>query len=404
MTSHPIAQPARRSKGVDQLPGQPEQAAGPSVAEDIALGAARSGVAAPRVVEVDPLRDPRWEAFVAAHPDGLVYHHPGWLQVLERAYGYRQVGLACEDAEGQLRGVLPLFHKRGLLTGHCLSSLPHTPVAGPLAGDAQAAAALLRGAVERAQRGPGARLQIKAPSSRLDGLVEGVVHVPWEATYVLELPGRPTELRFGNSRNHGRIKWAVGKAARMGVEVRLAETEGELRAWYALYLETMRWHGIPPRPYRFFQAVWELLRPRGLMRLLLAEQRQAGRSRLLAGSLFLMFGQTVFYAFNGRRREDLALRPNDVIQWRAIQDACSEGFRRYDFGEVEEEHQGLAEFKSKWGAELRRLHRYYYPAARDLATGGLAPATPAQQLARAAWRRLPLTATVLLGDWLHHYL
>ena len=36
-----------------------------------------------RVVEVDPQTDPRWEAFVAAHPDGLVYHHPAWLQALQ---------------------------------------------------------------------------------------------------------------------------------------------------------------------------------------------------------------------------------------------------------------------------------------------------------------------------------
>ena len=214
-------------------------------------------------------------------------------------------------------------------------------------------------------------------------------------------------MRFGTSRNHGRIKWAVNKAIKLGVQVRPAETARDLRAWYALYLDTMRAHIVPPRSYRFFETAWEVLQPRGLMRLLLAEQHQAGRRRLLAGSLVLMFGQTVFYAFNGRRREDLSLRPNDVIQWQAIQDACRAGFRWYDFGEVTEENQGLAEFKSKWGAEPRRLYRYYYPAphvsegseTRDLTAGGRA-----RQVANAAWRRLPLSVTALLGDWLYGYL
>ncbi len=69
---------------------------------------------------------------------------------------------------------------------------------------------------------------------------------------------------------------------------------------------------VPPRPYRFFDVAWKRLHPLGFLRLLLARQSVAGRSRLLAGSLFLMFGQTVFYSFTGWRREDMSLRLPDV--------------------------------------------------------------------------------------------
>ena len=382
--------------------GRPESRAAPSAPGGPADP--QPNLALPRVVEVDPQVDRRWEAFVTAHPDGLIYHHPAWLKVLERAYGHKPIGLACEDAAGQFRGILPLFHTRGVLTGRRLSSLPHTPVAGPLGRDDQAIAALVRAAMGRVHQEPGTRLELKMPSATLDGLEDGIVGVPWEATYVLDLPERPDTLRFGNSRNHGRIKWAINKAARLGVQVRPAETEGELRTWYQLYLATMRCHAIPPRPYRFFEATWEILRPQGLMRLLLAEQHEAGSRRLLAGSVFLMFGQTVFYAFNGRRREDLALRPNDVIQWQAIHDACADGFRRYDFGEVEEHQEGLAEFKGKWGADARRLHRYYYPVPRALATSTLKSGGSARRLADVVWQRLPLTVTARLGGWVYTYL
>src|SRR5215208_1775194 len=87
-----------------------------------------------RVMEIDPQVDPRWEAFVAAHPDGLIYHHPAWLQVLEREYGHRPICLAYEDSDGSLQGVLPLCHTRGIpfnrtseVAGRRLSSLPRTP-------------------------------------------------------------------------------------------------------------------------------------------------------------------------------------------------------------------------------------------------------------------------------------
>lgn len=356
-----------------------------------------------RVVEVGFQTDPRWETFVAAHPRGLIYHHPHWLQAIEQAFGYKPLGLACEDAEGQLRGILPLFHTHGLLTGRGLS-LPRTPVAGPLAYHDQVMAALVQAAVERVPKRPGAKLQIKMQSAQLNGLVDGVVGAPWAETYILNLPAQMEDLRFGNSRNHASIKRAVNKATRSGVQVRQAETEGDLRAWYELYLETMRWHAVPPKPYRLFESVWELLRSRGLMRLLLAEQHEAGRSRLLSGSIFLMFGQTVFYAFNGRRPDTLSLRPNEAIHWKAIHDACQEGFHHYDFGEVIQ-HDGLARFKSKWGAEPRWVYRYYYPApSGKLDPGTLKTGGYPRRLAKAAWRRMPLKASAQIGDWLYRYM
>jgi hypothetical protein len=264
-------------------------------------------------------------------------------------------------------------------------------------------AALVRVASERARDEQGAQLQIKMLSNRIDGLVDGVVGVPWRMTYVLKLPERPELLRIGNSRNHARIKWAVNKATRLGVEVHPAETKHELRAWYDLYLDTMRWVAVPPRPYHFFEVVWERLRPCGQMQLLLAKHYEAGRIRLLAGSLFLMFGQTVFYAFTGWHRQDVSLRPNDAIHWHAIQDACVRGFCHYDFGEVTKDNQGLAEFKSKWGTEPKRLYRYYYPAPRELEISMLESNGRVHQLVSALWQHLPIKATVLLSDLAHHY-
>jgi len=119
--------------------------------------------------------------------------------------------------------------------------------------------------------------------------------------------------------------------------------------------------------------------------------------------VLLTFGDTVSYAFNGRRGDALALRPNDAIQWRAIHDACVEGFRRYDFGEVPAGNQGLAGFKSKWTNESDRLYRYYYPGCepkkRDIEANG-----PVWEVAKSVWRRLPLRATALLGDQLYGHL
>jgi hypothetical protein len=268
------------------------------------------------VVDIDPVADSRYEAFVHAHPDALIYHHPAWLEVLAKENGHRPVCMASEDSTGQLNGVLPLFQTRGVplvggqLTGRRLS---RTPVAGPLTSDRLAAAALMRDAASRVQENPGVPLQIKAASNDLDDLVDGVVGNRWRPCYMLELPAKTEDLRFGSSRHHARIRSTVNKAEKLNIRIREANAESDLKAWYDIYLETMRWHVIPPRSYRFFKAAWDILRPRGFLRLLVAEMWESAQPKLLAGSIFLTFGRTFVYAYNGCRRAAFTLQPNDVI-------------------------------------------------------------------------------------------
>lgn len=354
-------------------------------------------------------QDPRWERFVTDHPDGLIYHHPAWLQVLTREYNRPAICLGCEDDGGRLRGVLPLVRTRGLpfggsaATARRLSSLPRTPVAGTLSADNQATATLVRAAMELVSADTCFELKLAAPLP--DGLRDDLACEPWRLSYSVDLPPRPAELRFGDSRNHATIMRALRKAQRHGVQVRPAESAADLRTWYPLYVRTMQSHGVPQRPYRLFEAAWDLLRPRQMMQLLLAERQSGGGRQLLAGSLFLMFGQTVFYAFNGCESDARPLRANDLIHWQAIIDACHTGYQHYDLGEVVETQAGLHRFKSKWGAEPRRLYRYYYPAVGPVqATAMETSHGAAGTLAKAAWRCLPWRATAVLGDWVYSYL
>ena len=361
-----------------------------------------------RVSEINPGSDPRWDEFVAGEPAGHVYQHSAWLNCLEAEYGRPAIGLCTEEAGGSLTGVLPLVATRGVpllrrseIVGPRLSSLPRTPVAGPLARDRTAATALLEAAVERANERPGTRLQIKRDAADLDGLADGIGGAAWRATYVLALPDDPEALRFGNSRNHGRIKWAVNKAAKEGVRVRVADALADVHAWYPLYLKTMREVVVPPRPLRLFEAMWRELAPRDLMRLYVAEQDGRG---MIAGSIVLGLGRTAYYAFNGRLRSALPLRPNEVIQWEAIHDACRRGFERYDLGEVTAGDAGLAEFKRKWNADEVQMHRYYHPPPEPGADGEDEGGGLVRRAVTSVWPRLPLATTRVVGDLAYRWL
>jgi CelD/BcsL family acetyltransferase involved in cellulose biosynthesis len=248
-------------------------------------------------------------------------------------------------------------------------------------------------------------LTLKVQGAELDDLVDGVSGRETHATYTMPLPADPDQLRFGDSRNHGAIKRAVNKAAKAGVEVREASSEADLAEWYRLYLETMRAHVSPPRPYRFFRALWRIVRPGDGMRLVLAARREGGQTRLLAGSLFLIFGDSLTYAFNGSLRAGLSLRPNDAIVWHALDDACRRGLRRYDFGEVDTPNKGLADFKRKWGTQPQPIYRYDVPALKAEPVGMRhTTGRTSRGIAAVAWQRIPLGVTARAGDLVNRYI
>src|SRR3954447_1431635 len=365
------------------------------------------GEALGHVVRIDPLTDSRWDRYVCAHPAGLVYHHSAWLRCLEREYGQEPLALAVERSSGELAGALPLLETRGFpipgmrgVAGARLASLPRTPVAGPLADGRDELAMLLSAAVDLVRHRPGKQLQGKLGGPVPDGLVDGAISHPWRWTYVLELPDDSANLRFGSARKTRGLRSAINRARRAGIVIREAGSRAELDAWYVLYLETMRHHLVPARPLRLFQAMWEELRPRDLMKLLVAERQ----GEIVAGCVLLEFGDTVSYAFGGARRTSFAHHPNDLLHWHAINAAAQAGRRSYDFGEVVENHP-LADFKRKWGTEPRRLYRYYFPApagAPDVGDGRALGAVLARL--RPVWRKVPLPVTATVGDRVYRYL
>ena len=362
------------------------------------------------VVELT-LDDPRLVPFVAAHPWATVYHHPAWVRTLSAEYNRGIVILACQSESGRLAGIFPLMNTRGAplslfggLAKARLSSLPRTPIAGPLTTSPEALRMLLGAAIARVSQKRSVQLQVKTEGPLPGDFAGDFSGAPWRKSFVLALPEDPRELRIGSSgarRKH--IRSSAKRAASLGVRVRIADSEGDLQRWYEIYLRTMRRVIVPPRSLRCFSAMWKYMAPLGLMKVMLAERHSHGKTELLAGSIFLMHGRRVFYAFSACPSEYFPLQPNDLIQWEAIHWAASSGFREYDLGEVPNDARQLAAYKAKWGGEERLLYRYYYPqmmsASRDSAV-----LSRRQKLLQRVWQQLPLPVTAHLGDLIYSYL
>jgi hypothetical protein len=348
---------------------------------------------APSVIEIDP-SDPRWDAFVRAHPEATVYHLSAWAEILRRAYGYRPryIALAGPDPD-RLEGVLPLIMTRGVVSGRRLRSLPVVNAAGPLAADAEGLSALLRAACDRASEDCKVLL-VRSRRAGLEALAPNLASVPKHPTWIAPVPS-PEEHDLKAWKKHSRNLYrGVNKALVAGLTFREAEGPEDLRRWYKLYLATMRKRGTLPRTWRQLETTRRLLEPSGEFRLFVVEQGD----RMLAGVVSHPFGDTVELVYNGSDPEALELRPNHLLNWSVLGWASQRGYSFLDIGDAREGGP-LANFKAQFKAEPVPDYRYdcvigSVPGlARARAVGHGLGAPDATGPAARAWARLPLLAT-----------
>lgn len=352
----------------------------------------------------------KWESYVERHPEAHIYDHPLWFKALESEYNREGCVLASLDKYDNINGVLPLLPTIGLplklgelVTTRRYSSLPRTPLGGLITDNEQARAALLDEAIRRVDSRGKTFLQLKSYSSRINSNNNKIEMVPWRSSYYVELPEDPSQIRFGNKKQHHRIKWAVNKAQKIGIKVRKASSEEDIKKWYKLYLRTMRWHVVAVRPYRFFKFLWENLQPKGLMTVLLAEVDNEEGTQLLSGSIFLHFNKIFFYSYNGRCQEGLVCHANDLIQWEAIHLAAEMGYTSYDMGEVANNNESLAHFKTKWGCCAKPVYHYYYPLGDEMKKKEI-DISEDVKLRKLIWRKVPLYVTQQWGILTNRFL
>ena len=336
---------------------------------------------------------PAWEAFLAGQARATAYHTLAWRDVVQDVFGHTPRYLVADTA-GALAGVLPAFEIRMPLLGGKLISMPYDiGSGGPLAADDTTAGALAAAALELArQRGAGwVEMRTGDPSPALEQLgfqrSEPVVisdlaldpsRDPWKAV----------------AKDH---RQSVARAAKRGVTVREAQTVEDFNAYYRVYLRAFRDFGTPPYGPSYFPALHRILKPKGLVRVLLAELE----GRCVGGMLIFPLGTTWINKIAAVLPEAIPLRAFAAIYGFALDLAVKEGVRRFSFGTSSRAQSGLVDFKERWGAVSRPA--VVYQAAVKTQPPSLEKYYNEGGLAQRAWRRLPVAATPHLGHLLNRW-
>lgn len=325
-----------------------------------------------------------WRAYVEHHPQGLAYHLPEWKDTLQQSLRRQPLYIFAHNEQGRLAGLLPLFQVDSPLTGNRLVSLPFSHTCGPIA-DTESIEASLIGAAKELCKDRGCRyLEIRA----MRRLSTDMKVSDYFSTYVLELSEDPSTVW---KRLHQKsIRWAIGKAKRDGVTVRIDASVEGLRTFNGLNQRTKRNLGVPAHPFVLLCNMSARLR--GQMTLYLAEIE----GRAIAGMVTISFKDGICYAYGASDERYLRYHANDLLIWQAIEDGCNKGYRWFDFGKTAPDNQGLARFKKHWGTEQKGLYYHYHPFLPSLISSQRSGWK--YRFLTGLWKKLPLPLAEAMGS------
>jgi CelD/BcsL family acetyltransferase involved in cellulose biosynthesis len=154
------------------------------------------------------------------------------------------------------------------------------------------------------------------------------------------------------------VRRNIRKAIKDGVSIAVTSDKEALEKFFHMHVRVRKYkYKLLAQPYTFFENIWNCFLEEGKFYLLVALYKK----EIVASTLFLGWGNTLYYKFNASEPNYLNHRPNDLIVWEAIKLALSNGYQNLDFGLSDLDQDGLIRFKRQFGAEEKEIVHLTYP-------------------------------------------
>lgn len=301
-----------------------------------------------RELDADP-----WGQFVAGHPQGNIFHTPAMFEVFARTRGYRPTLWAVVNEDDRVLAILPCVQITivgGVLRQLTTRSVAYGSVLCAPGPAGEAALALLLRSYSLGARGGGLLTELRNQSDL--AAVQPLLRASGFAyeehlNFLIDLT-LPQERLWQSIRPSARRN--IQKARKAGVVVAEVCDTGDIPAVYALLQQVYRRIQVPLPDRSLFEAAFELLYPRGMLRVLTA----CVEGVAIGALTLLIFNGVLIYWYTGTLREHTAYRAGDLLVWHALELGGRLGLRTFDFGGGgrPDEEYGVRDFKAKFGGEL----------------------------------------------------
>ena len=306
-----------------------------------------------RMFEIDPLRDPRWKAFIEQRPDSSVFHRVEWLLALKTCYDYTPVALSSTPPEAPLANGLLFCEVRSALTGNRFVSLPFSDHCEPLVNQSEEIDLLVANLAERVDKRHLKYFEIR-PILRAPGSQK---HLAISNSYYFHrLDLRPSEQLLLKSFHKDSIQRKIRRAERESLRYEEGSSEALLNQFYKLLIMTRRRQSLPPQPLKWFRSLVASMGKDLKIRVALKGETP------VASILTISDKKTMVYKYGCSDVRFNNLGGTALLFWKAIQEAKANGIEELDMGRSDTDNQGLVTFKEHWGAKRSTVTYWRYPA------------------------------------------
>ncbi len=301
--------------------------------------------------EIDPVQDPSWFALVERHPRASVFHTPDWLETLRRTYGYEPVVLTTSPPGRELANGVVFCRVSTWLTGRRIVSLPFSDYCDPLVDDRGELCCILA-ALRDEWKGNGLKYIELRPVESDFGLSPDLSKSETFCLHRLDLHPSVEDLFRGFHRDCVRRK--IRRADRECLTYEEGRSELLLEKFYRLVVLTRRRQLLPPQPLAWFRNLIVCMGNKVKIHVASKDGQP------VAGILTLSYKSTLVYKYGCSDRRFDKLGGTQLLLWKAIQEAKSNGLRELDMGRSDWSDLGLINFKNRWGAARSTLTYWKY--------------------------------------------
>jgi CelD/BcsL family acetyltransferase involved in cellulose biosynthesis len=304
------------------------------------------GSATRLLYRIEPLKDPRWEAFLKDQSHASVFHSRAWLEALRRTYGYDSVAYTTSPPGEELQNGVVFCRVESWLTGRRLVSVPFSDHCAPLIRGDEDARSFYSAMEKEGREGKWRYIEMR-PLETVE-----TIGPDWHPaiTYTLhQLDLTPDLDTLFHNFHKSSVQRKVRRAEREGLEYKEGSTRTLLDSFYQLLVITRRRHQVPPQPKAWFQNLSDCFGESLKIRIALKDRQP------VAGTLTIRYKDTLVYKYGGSDTRFNHMGGMHLLYWKAIQDAKNSGLRTFDLGRSDYEQDGLITFKTRWGAKQSLL-------------------------------------------------
>ena len=328
---------------------------------------------------LDEAREPAWDAFVSAMPDGSFFHLSAWARVISRAFGH-QPHYTLAERDGSIVGILPLAHVKTRLFGNTLISVPFCVYGGIVAADGEARAALEDHA---------GVLMGKTGATAVEMRYREPVDNGWLAGPDLYVTFR-RPIEADNEKNMKAIPRKQRAMVRKGIQNGLTSVcDRDVDGLHRIYAESVRNLGTPVFAKKYFRILAEEFED--CLDVITILDGDAA----IASVMNFYFRDEVLPYYGGGTLAARGRAGNDFMYWEVMRRAADRGCRMFDFGRSKI-GTGAYAFKHNWGFEPAPLH-YRFKLKPGAAIPDHNPMNPKYRLFIQAWKRLPIPVANTIG-------